>query len=98
MISIAPAIALARAQGIDATGPHPGDTVFMQARRGRYDLVVAQYHDQGLIPFKMIHFHDGVNVTCGLSHVRTSPDHGVAYDIAGTGRADPGPMIHALLK
>jgi len=94
--AIAPAIALARAQGVDATGPHPGDTVFMQARRGRYDLVVAQYHDQGLIPIKLLGVEDGVNVTAGLPFVRTSPDHGTAFDIAGQGIADPDSLITAL--
>jgi 4-hydroxythreonine-4-phosphate dehydrogenase len=94
--AIAPAIARARAQGIDATGPHPGDTVFMQARRGRYDLVVAQYHDQGLIPIKLLGVEDGVNVTAGLPFVRTSPDHGTAFDIAGRGLADPTSLITAL--
>lgn len=94
--AIAPAIALARSQGIDATGPHPGDTVFMQARRGRYDLVVAQYHDQGLIPIKLLGVEDGVNVTAGLPFVRTSPDHGTAFDIAGQGLADPASLITAL--
>jgi 4-hydroxythreonine-4-phosphate dehydrogenase len=94
--AIAPAIALARAHGIDATGPHPGDTVFMQARRGRYDLVVAQYHDQGLIPIKLLGVEDGVNVTAGLPFVRTSPDHGTAFDIAGQGIADPASLITAL--
>ena len=85
---IAPAVTAARAEGIDATGPLPGDTVFMQARRGRYDLVVAQYHDQGLIPIKLLGVEDGVNVTAGLPFVRTSPDHGTAFDIAGRGVAD----------
>jgi 4-hydroxythreonine-4-phosphate dehydrogenase len=93
---IAPAIALARAEGIDATGPHPGDTVFMNARRGRYDIVVAQYHDQGLIPVKLLGVEDGVNITAGLPYVRTSPDHGTAFDIAGRGVADPASMQTAL--
>lgn len=94
--AIAPAIALARSQGINVSGPHPGDTVFMQARRGRYDLVVAQYHDQGLIPIKLLGVEDGVNVTAGLPFVRTSPDHGTAFDIAGKGIADPASLITAL--
>ena len=79
---IAPAIAAARAEGIDATGPYPGDTVFMRARRGEFDIVVAQYHDQGLIPVKYLGIEHGVNVTVGLPFVRTSVDHGTAFDIA----------------
>lgn len=93
---IAPAILLARAKGIDAVGPLPGDTVFMQARRGRYDIVVAQYHDQGLIPIKLLGVEDGVNITAGLPFVRTSPDHGTAFDIAGRNLADPASMKAAL--
>ena len=93
---IAPAIERARAEGIDATGPWPGDTVFMQARRGRFDVVVAQYHDQGLIPVKYLGLEEGVNVTLGLPFVRTSPDHGTAFDIAGQGVADPASMVTAL--
>ena len=93
---IAPAVAQARAEGIDAVGPLPGDTVFMQARKGRYDIVVAQYHDQGLIPVKLLGVEDGVNVTLGLPFVRTSPDHGTAFDIAGHGVADPASMKTAL--
>ena len=85
---IRPAIEFARAEGIDASGPWPGDTVFMQARQGRFDIVVAQYHDQGLIPVKYMGVDKGVNVTLGLPFVRTSPDHGTAFDIAGTGVAD----------
>ena len=90
---IAPAIARARAEGIDASGPWPGDTVFMRARRGHFDVVVAQYHDQGLIPVKYLGLDEGVNITVGLPFVRTSVDHGTAFDIAGTGRAD-----HASLR
>jgi 4-hydroxythreonine-4-phosphate dehydrogenase len=86
---IAPAIALARAKGIDATGPWPGDTVFMRARQGEFDICVAQYHDQGLIPIKYLGIDEGVNVTIGLPFVRTSVDHGTAFDIAGRGIADP---------
>lgn len=93
---IAPAVERARADGIDASGPHPGDTVFMQARRGRHDIVVAQYHDQGLIPIKLLGVEDGVNVTAGLPFVRTSPDHGTAFDIAGQGVADPASFCAAL--
>jgi 4-hydroxythreonine-4-phosphate dehydrogenase len=85
---IAPAIAAARAEGIDASGPWPGDTVFMRARRGDFDIVVAQYHDQGLIPVKYLGVEHGVNVTVGLPFVRTSVDHGTAFDIAWKGVAD----------
>ncbi|MDR3089763.1 MAG: 4-hydroxythreonine-4-phosphate dehydrogenase PdxA [Desulfobulbaceae bacterium] len=85
---ITPAIAEARAAGIDARGPLPPDTVFHSAAAGQYDAVVCMYHDQGLIPFKLLHFDDGVNVTCGLPLVRASVDHGTAYDIAGSGRAN----------
>jgi 4-hydroxythreonine-4-phosphate dehydrogenase len=92
---IKPAIARARAEGIDASGPWPGDTVFMQARKGRFDIVVAQYHDQGLIPVKYLGLEDGVNVTLGLPFVRTSPDHGTAFDIAGKGIADAASMFTA---
>lgn len=93
---IAPAIALSRTAGIDATGPYPPDTVFYSAASGRFDAVVCQYHDQGLIPFKLLHFKDGVNITLGLPIVRTSVDHGTAYDIAGTGMADPSSLIAAV--
>jgi 4-hydroxythreonine-4-phosphate dehydrogenase len=85
---IAPAVACAVAEGIEASGPWPGDTVFMRARRGDFDIVVAQYHDQGLIPIKYLGIDHGVNITVGLPFVRTSVDHGTAFDIAGTGRAD----------
>jgi 4-hydroxythreonine-4-phosphate dehydrogenase len=96
MAIIAPAVQQARAEGIDAVGPLPGDTVFMHARKGRYDIVVAQYHDQGLIPVKLLGVEDGVNVTVGLPFVRTSPDHGTAFDIAGQGVADPASLKTAL--
>jgi len=89
---IAPAIAQARADGIDVTGPWPGDTIFMRARRGEFDIVVAQYHDQGLIPVKYLGVDEGVNVTVGLPFVRTSVDHGTAFDIAGLGVADPSSL------
>lgn len=89
---IAPAVAAARREGIDASGPWPGDTVFMQARAGRFDIVVAQYHDQGLIPVKYLGLDKGVNITLGLPFVRTSPDHGTAFDIAGQGIADPASL------
>ena len=92
---IKPAIERARAEGIDASGPWPGDTVFMQARKGRFDIVVAQYHDQGLIPVKNLGLEDGVNVTLGLPFVRTSPDHGTAFDVAGKGIADAASMFTA---
>jgi len=85
---IAPAVAKARAEGIDASGPWPGDAVFRQAREGRFEIVVAQYHDQGLIPVKYMGIDTGVNVTVGLPFIRTSVDHGTAFDIAGTGTAD----------
>jgi 4-hydroxythreonine-4-phosphate dehydrogenase len=93
---IEPAIAAARAEGIDATGPLPPDTAFFQAAAGRFDLVVALYHDQGLIPIKTVAFEDSVNVTLGLPIVRTSVDHGTAYDIAGAGRANPRSMQAAV--
>jgi 4-hydroxythreonine-4-phosphate dehydrogenase len=86
---LAPALARLHAEGIAISGPHSPDTVFYQAAQGRYDLVLSGYHDQALIPFKMLHFADGVNVTLGLPRPRTSPDHGPAYDIAGQGVADP---------
>ena len=93
---IQPAIDAARAEGIDAQGPFPPDTVFMRARRGAFDLVVAMTHDHGLIPVKYMGVEDGVNVTLGLPFVRTSPDHGTAFDIAGSGRADPASLVAAL--
>ncbi|MFC4277871.1 4-hydroxythreonine-4-phosphate dehydrogenase PdxA [Achromobacter aloeverae] len=92
---IAPAIADARADGIDASGPWPGDTVFMRARRGDFDIVVAQYHDQGLIPVKYLGVDEGVNVTVGLPFVRTSVDHGTAFDIAWRGVADHRSLVTA---
>jgi len=82
-----PASRMAREEGIDVTDPLPADTLFFSAVRGKYDIVVCPYHDQGLIPLKMLHFEDGVNVTLGLPIVRTSPDHGTAFDIAGRGIA-----------
>lgn len=93
---IAPAVATARANGIDASGPWPGDTVFMRARQGEFDIVVAQYHDQGLIPVKYLGLDQGVNVTVGLPFVRTSVDHGTAFDIAGQGIADPDSLAAAI--
>ena len=93
---IKPAIKLAIEQGIDARGPFPGDTVFMNAKMGKYDVVVAQYHDQGLIPIKYNGIEDGVNVTLGLDFIRTSPDHGTAFDIAGKGVASMESFISAI--
>ena len=93
---IAPAVRAAQAEGIDASGPYAPDTVFMRARRGAFDLVVAMTHDHGLIPVKYLGVDDGVNVTLGLPFVRTSPDHGTAFDIAGRGEADPSSLIAAL--
>jgi 4-hydroxythreonine-4-phosphate dehydrogenase len=92
-VIVKPAIQQAQAEGIDASGPWPGDTVFMNARKGQFDIVVAQYHDQGLIPVKYLGVDEGVNVTVGLPFVRTSVDHGTAFDIAGTGKAS-----HASLR
>jgi 4-hydroxythreonine-4-phosphate dehydrogenase len=93
---IAPAVAAAQAEGIDAVGPLSADTLFHFAQHGAYDGVVAMYHDQGLIPLKMLHFDDGVNVTLGLPIVRTSVDHGTAYDLAGTGRASEKSLLAAI--
>lgn len=93
---IAPAIGLARSEGINASGPHPADTVFVQAQRERFSIVIAQYHDQGLIPIKLLGIENGVNVTVGLPYIRTSPDHGTAFDIAGKGRADERSLRVAL--
>lgn len=93
---IAPAVARARDNGISAEGPSPPDTIFVKAASGAYDAVVCMYHDQGLIPFKLLHFADGVNVTLGLPIVRTSVDHGTAYDIAGKGLADHGSLAAAV--
>jgi 4-phospho-D-threonate 3-dehydrogenase / 4-phospho-D-erythronate 3-dehydrogenase len=94
---LAPAVAAARARGIDATGPWPADTVFGRATRGEFDVVVACYHDQGLIPIKLLAFGHAVNVTLGLPIIRTSVDHGTAFDIAGRNAADPTSMIEAVL-
>jgi 4-hydroxythreonine-4-phosphate dehydrogenase len=93
---IAPAVAAARAEGIDVAGPLPADTLFHFAARGDYDAVVCMYHDQGLIPLKLLHFEDGVNLTLGLPIIRTSVDHGTAYDLAGTGRASELSMVAAI--
>ena len=93
---IAPAVQACAREGIDVSGPHPGDTVFVRAHRGEFDVVVACYHDQGLIPVKLLAFGKSVNVTLGLPIVRTSVDHGTAFDIAGRGVADAGSMIEAV--
>ena len=92
---VAPAIAQAQARGIKASGPWPGDTLFMRARLGEFDICVAQYHDQGLIPIKYLGIDQGVNITVGLPFVRTSVDHGTAFDIAGKGIADPSSLREA---
>jgi 4-hydroxythreonine-4-phosphate dehydrogenase len=94
---IVPAIEACRRRGIDVSGPFPADTVFVRAHRGDFDVVVACYHDQGLIPVKLLAFGQAVNVTLGLPIVRTSVDHGTAFDIAGKGVADPDSMIAAVL-
>ncbi len=93
---IAPAIAALRARGIDATGPHPADALFAPRQRGSFDVAICMYHDQALIPLKTLDFDAGVNVTLGLPVVRTSPDHGTAFGIAGKGIADPGATIAAI--
>lgn len=93
---IAPAVAELRARGIDAAGPFPADTLFHDTARARADAVLCMYHDQALIPLKTLDFAGGVNVTLGLPIIRTSPDHGTAFDIAGQGRADPTSLLHAL--
>ena len=93
---IAPAVEEAKEQGIEASGPWPPDTVLMRARRGEFDVVVVQYHDQGHIPVKLMGFEAGVNVTVGLPFFRTSVDHGTAFDIAGTGKADHASMQAAI--
>jgi 4-hydroxythreonine-4-phosphate dehydrogenase len=93
--TISPAIAQLRAEGLDVTGPHPADTMFHAAARARYDVALAMYHDQGLVPIKTLAFDTGVNVTLGLPFVRTSPDHGTAFDIAGKGLANPASLIEA---
>ncbi len=93
---ILPALEQVRNEGFDVSGPHPPDTVYVHAAAGLYDVVVSMYHDQGLIPFKLLHFKDGVNTTLGLPIIRTSVDHGTAYDIAGKGVADPSSLIEAI--
>jgi 4-hydroxythreonine-4-phosphate dehydrogenase len=93
---IAPAIDRLREEGHDVTGPHPPDILFEARQRRGYDLALCMYHDQALIPLKTLHFDEGINVTLGLPIVRTSPDHGTAFDIAGRNMADPGAMIAAI--
>ena len=96
-LTLSPAIAASRSRGIEVSGPYPADTLFVRAHRGEFDVVVACYHDQGLIPVKLLAFGHAVNVTLGLPIVRTSVDHGTAFDIAGRGVADPESMIAAVL-
>lgn len=96
ILHISPAVAEARKLGIGITGPLPADTLFYYANQGKWDAVVAMYHDQGLIPFKMLSFNVGVNLTLGLPIIRTSPDHGTAFNIAWKGVADPSSMIAAV--
>jgi 4-hydroxythreonine-4-phosphate dehydrogenase len=95
--TLEPAIARSRAAGVDVAGPFPGDTVFVRAMRGEFDVVIACYHDQGLIPVKLAAFGQAVNVTLGLPIIRTSVDHGTAFDIAGKDVADPESMVQAVL-
>ncbi|UCD34806.1 MAG: 4-hydroxythreonine-4-phosphate dehydrogenase PdxA [Nitrospiraceae bacterium] len=94
--AIIPAVERARQDGLPVSGPFPPDVVFHKAWRGEYDIIVCMYHDQGLVPFKMVAFDRGVNVTVGLPVIRTSPDHGTAFDIAWENRADPSSMIEAI--
>jgi 4-hydroxythreonine-4-phosphate dehydrogenase len=94
---IAPVVAECRRESMAVDGPLPPDSLFFHAASGRYDAVVAMYHDQGLIPLKLLHFRDGVNITLGLPIIRTSVDHGTGYDIAGQGVADPTSLINAIL-
>jgi 4-hydroxythreonine-4-phosphate dehydrogenase len=91
-----PLVQRARKRGWNVTGPHPPDTLFYQAAQGKFDVLHCMYHDQGLIPLKLLAFDSGVNLTLGLPFVRTSPDHGTAFDIAGKGRANPRSMISAI--
>lgn len=95
---IKPAIAHLQANSIDVKGPYPGDTLFHAAARKTYDAAIAMYHDQALIPVKTLYFDIGVNITLGLPFIRTSPDHGTAYDIAGSGKADPRSLIEAIKR
>ena len=93
---VARGVALAQADGLTVSGPHPPDTVFLAATEGKHDVVLAMYHDQGLIPVKTLAFQESVNVTLGLPYLRVSVDHGTAFDIAGKGIADAGPMRYAI--
>jgi 4-hydroxythreonine-4-phosphate dehydrogenase len=93
---VAPVVARLASLGIDARGPIPADTAFRRAWDGEFDALVAMYHDQGLGPLKLVHFHDAINITLGLPRPRCSPDHGPAYDLAAGGRADPTSMTEAL--
>lgn len=93
---VEPAIAALRAEGWRVTGPHPADTMFHESARAKYDAALCLYHDQALIPVKALHFADCVNITLGLPIIRTAPDHGTAFDIAGEDRADPRPMAAAI--
>ena len=95
--AIRPAIEACRAHGVDVSGPFPADTIFVRAQRGEFDVVIACYHDQGLIPVKLVAFGQAVNVTLGLPIIRTSVDHGTAFDIAGKGIADPESLVSAVL-
>jgi 4-hydroxythreonine-4-phosphate dehydrogenase len=92
---IQPVVDDLKSQGLSVSGPHAPDTVFMRARQGEFDVVVAMYHDQGLIPVKLLGLEHGVNTTIGLPFVRTSPDHGTAFDLAGTGRASAASLLAA---
>jgi 4-hydroxythreonine-4-phosphate dehydrogenase len=93
---VAPAVEILRGEGIEIRGPLPADTMFHDAARKTYDCAICMYHDQALIPVKTLAFEDAVNVTLGLPFIRTSPDHGTAFDIAGTGKANPSSLIAAL--
>jgi 4-hydroxythreonine-4-phosphate dehydrogenase len=93
---VAPAVEILRREGIEIRGPLPADTMFHEAARRTYDCAICMYHDQALIPIKTLAFEDAVNVTLGLPFIRTSPDHGTAFDIAGTGTANPSSLIAAL--
>jgi 4-hydroxythreonine-4-phosphate dehydrogenase len=96
METIIPAVLEARGQGLPVSGPFPADTLFWRHAQGEFDAICAMYHDQGLIPLKLLHFMDAVNVTLGLPIIRTSVDHGTAYDLAGTGQAHPGSLKAAI--
>ena len=96
IVIVRPAVDRLKSVGIAARGPLPADTMFHPGARATYDAALCMYHDQALIPIKTIAFDDGVNVTLGLPFIRTSPDHGTAFDIAGTGRANPASLIAAL--